>query len=1124
MKIGAMAIAIGSVMLSAAGTPDSRVWPLDGTFAEANGGCPFAPDRETAPSFVQEDGHTALRLKGDMLTANGEAVFDLLPGLAIRARVKFTDRTIIDLRGPIFGKGLPSQAGAYFLRVDPQPEKLRFSFFVNDGDVEPRVSSRVPIRPGEWYDLAAGWDGTNIWLTVNGEMARRARPVRPVHLAAPFSIGSFNGLLRDVGVVGGRQPAAAMNDVHVEPGLQIGCRVVFDAEPTGETTLVQRPGEYLLRYDVVKGIGRFNFYVMLDGKWEPHAACRAPIELGRPYNVLAEWDGMRSHLQVDGRADNSILRCGKPHPGNRPLGFPPFKGRLENVSVRVVKSLSVRLADLHTEEFQPREGEAARLCGLLRNYGNLAISNCVVTASASGNVALSPATQTVAVVAGGAEAPLAWQIAASTNEVVSIALTVLADGHRLARAVKDVPFMPERVPAHLSRTWQPPIRATRAFHIDAADGDDARDGLTPATAWRSFANISGRTLGPGERLLLKRGSVFNEELQVTARGRPDNWAEIGAYGAGPRPTIRRNRFINDRCAYVRRPSYLAVRDIVFCNAGKGLDISCGGGDCRGILVERCLAHHIEGLYRPNAHGIPEWRDCLGAPGSGNTGGIGIMGGRDVVLRDCEMYQCSSGFRATGRDVVLQRLFCHDNYSHNTSPHPFFTSTVRAWLLDSVFDASGWKASAGTMGIMLGGNEGLVIRNCHFLNQPHSGSGDEGGIDFEFKGENCQIDRCTFRNNAGAAIEVLGLRSPQARNTLISRCRFDRNNYAHKLGPSEIFVWGGTADPEIVCSSGRIEDNGYVLAPGVMFYTNKATRTWRDWKLAGNRAFDSAEALDRAFPYNNPPAVDAGAEIWSDNPRVELSAAVSDDGKPGALALAWEQLEGPGTVAFEAPNAAQTTVTCPGPGDYRLLLKADDGEHWRTGRTAVHILPPGLTMARAWTFARNLDTEGWTHGDLGTAREEFPSAIRVNSTFADPVHLVCGDYYVLAVKNAASAHILSPDDLGVSSEQADTLVIRLQNHTDSTRMRVSFTTAAAPEWARAQTCSFDVTPKDEADTVYRVPLHWKGALKQLRIDFAASGRPVTGTCRIDYIGLSREAQTRHPVDCAASRASLCRSAF
>ena len=145
MKALTLVLALGGVGLAMAAGSNSRSWTLDGTFAEANGGCPFAPDREIAPSFVQEDGRAAVCLKGDTLTANGEAVFDLLPGLAIRARIKFTDRTIIDLRGPIFGKGLPGQAGAYFLRVDPHPEKLRFSFFVNDGDVEPRVSHRIGL-------------------------------------------------------------------------------------------------------------------------------------------------------------------------------------------------------------------------------------------------------------------------------------------------------------------------------------------------------------------------------------------------------------------------------------------------------------------------------------------------------------------------------------------------------------------------------------------------------------------------------------------------------------------------------------------------------------------------------------------------------------------------------------------------------------------------------------------------------------------------------------------------------------------------------------------------------------------------------------------------------------------
>ena len=53
-----------------------------------------------------------------------------------------------------------------------------------------------------------------------------------------------------------------------------------------------------------------------------------------------------------------------------------------------------------------------------------------------------------------------------------------------------------------------------------------------------------------------------------------------------------------------------------------------------------------------------------------------------------------------------------------------------------------------MGIMLGGNDGLIIRNCYFRNQPDSGSADEGGIDFENRGCGCLIDHCTFAGRSG----------------------------------------------------------------------------------------------------------------------------------------------------------------------------------------------------------------------------------------------------------------------------------------------------------------------------------------------------------------------------------------
>ena len=343
-----------------------------------------------------------------------------------------------------------------------------------------------------------------------------------------------------------------------------------------------------------------------------------------------------------------------------------------------------------------------------------------------------------------------------------------------------------------------------------------------------------------------------------------------------------------------------------------------------MLVERCLAHHVEGLYRFNSHGIPEWRDEPGAAGRGGRS-CGIWAGgnraRHVVIRDCESYQCSSGFSVNGLDTFVTRMFCHDNYAHNTSPHPYNCAS-RSWMTDCLFDASGWHAAAGTMGVMLANNCGYIIRGCHFINQPDSGSPDQGGIDFEAGGENCLVENCTFRNNAGAAIEVLGLRSPQTRNVHIRRCKFDRNNYSRKNGPAEIQVWGGPGTPrDVACSNGIIEDNGYVLIPGIPFYVNLSPTT-NDWTLANNREFDFAEELDRAFPYVDPPAVAICGETWTDKPEVALSARVqdgrrSDDGRAVSprppLALAWEQVEGPAGVTFAKPQAACTKATFPAEG-------------------------------------------------------------------------------------------------------------------------------------------------------------------------------------------------------------------
>lgn len=477
----------------------------------------------------------------------------------------------------------------------------------------------------------------------------------------------------------------------------------------------------------------------------------------------------------------------------------------------------------------------------------------------------------------------------------------------------------------------------------------------------------------------------------------------------------------------------------------------------------------------------------------------------MVLRNCEMFQCSSGYFVRGDDVLVDRVYCHDNYVHNTSPHPFLVGVRRAILRNSIFDASGWHASAGTMGIMLGDPQGLIIRNCVFRNQPDSDSHDEGGIDFENSGNGCLIDRCTFENNAGAAIEVLGLKSPQTTNIEIRDSRFIKNNTANKLGPAEIFVWGRTPDAAVCCSTGTVRGNGYVTLPGVEFFVNEAPQLTSWTLLMDNARYASVEELERAMPFNRPPVVDAGADLRTDSLSVALAGRVTDDGKPEGrpLSLGWEVLEGPGGVAFDDVKAARTQATFETPGDYVLRLVADDGEFRLIDSVVVHILPAGVAVAAGWEFNTPLDKEGWSEVNPGTRVQQW--ADPQWPTTSHPVKYAAGGYYVLAIEASSDAHLLSPDRLGLDLTGPETVVLRFQNHTRATAMRLRFTTEADTVWDEAKSRTFPVVADDTGCRTYALDMSavpsWQGRLNQLRLDLA-SGENVTGTCRLDYLWITR----------------------
>lgn len=1098
-----------------------------------------------APRFVAGQAGQALVLDGDRVTVTDDPSLRLAPGLEIDLWVRFDD-TPASAR--IIGKN-----EEYQLRVDPSVEGANFSFFVVIGGWEPRAQVKIAPVVGQWYHLRAGWDGLVAWLDVDGQRTETPRPAPAAGLRAPLTIGpldigpftgaidevrvsspnavatyaahwAFDGTLTDTVADRALAPAAAATfapgragqavdlrtaltlpadeALDLAPGLVIDCLVRLDELPTSYGYLVVREGQYMLRINSPDEGGQFAFFVNL-GTWEPRVTSPVRAEVGVWYRLRAGWDGRQLTLEVNG-VPKTTQRAGLAQPSTGELRLGTVAGVLDDLRITNPRPPLLRIAALQQDRAILRAGQDERLYATVENIGTFARAAAAELAGEPGFTVAEPARVELGDLAPGESRLVEWRVRSAEEATYTAAVALMTGDEPVRRVGRTVSFFAEPL---MPRPPQVVLdEPATTWYIDSRDGDNNADGLTPATAWRDFTPVNDRTLGPGEQVLLRRGSVFTQELRLRADGAADRWARLGTYGEGARPLIRRDWRLDQRCVLISNPSYLHITGLTVAYAGKGLIVQDQGQGRRGLVIEDCVAHHIEGLYRTGAHGIPEWAGLAGAPGDTAThsAGIAVLGGRprDVLVRDCETYQCSWGFFAMGENIVVDRVFCHDNIVHNTSPHPAMVQISRSWLTRSLFHAAGWHASAGTMGIMLVNPEGFVIRESTFRAQPDSGSHDQGGIDFENEGNGTLIERCTFEHNAGAAVEVLGLQTPQPRAVEIRGSRFIQNNLAHKLGPSEIYIWGQSPNPEVCCSYGVIEGNGYTLNDGVSWFHNDVPEL-AEWIERDNTGYATPAELRAAMPLNDHPVAEAGPAVWGDQATIALAGAATDTDTPvgGPLALRWEVIEGPGEATFDPPNAAAPAVTLSQPGDYLLRLVADDGDLWHADTVTAHRLPAGAQTARAWGWATNLDKEGWTDADLGTTLQVFDE--QAWPTRAEPIRYVAGGYYIVALDASTTGHLLSPADLNLPAADVDSVRLRLMNSTNATTFRLRLLTDPAADWTTAPTIDIPVTPHDTAPRTYTVPIPaLPSPLHQLRLDLATPATPTTGTVRLDYVWLGQ----------------------
>ena len=77
------------------------------------------------------------------------------------------------------------------------------------------------------------------------------------------------------------------------------------------------------------------------------------------------------------------------------------------------------------------------------------------------------------------------------------------------------------------------------YYLDSEGGNDANDGVTPATAWQTLAKANDLKPQPGDKVLFKRGGVWRGTLTAKSgeEGRPVLYS---SYGTGPKPVLEQS--------------------------------------------------------------------------------------------------------------------------------------------------------------------------------------------------------------------------------------------------------------------------------------------------------------------------------------------------------------------------------------------------------------------------------------------------------------------------------------------------------------------------------------------------------------------------------------------------------
>ena len=304
------------------------------------------------------------------------------------------------------------------------------------------------------------------------------------------------------------------------------------------------------------------------------------------------------------------------------------------------------------------------------------------------------------------------------------------------------------------------------YYVSQSSGNDSWTGqaASPEGAsgpWKTLEKASTIDYVAGDRILLKCGDTWNEELHPKGNGTPDKPILVGSYGEGRKPVIDREDYNKDLVGiHLADQEGFKIVGIEFTRCMTGLygEYSDGCPTRRFIWIEDCYFH--DSLLYQHYEDYPKRKIGLGVCFFSHERDNRIVLA-DITIRNCVFRRLASGVWTNNPDNFNKDAPYIYNFGHMTFEGCLFEEGLQWQLGIRGVDGGavrncvthdigrGFRAFNGVAGAMFFRCKNWVLEDSEWgFVDIGQGSGDGEAFDFEGNCDHMTMRNCLFHDTDG----------------------------------------------------------------------------------------------------------------------------------------------------------------------------------------------------------------------------------------------------------------------------------------------------------------------------------------------------------------------------------------